>query len=136
MAIVGVADTHAAIWHLFDDERLSAVAGMFIENAAAAGNRIMVSAISLAEIVYLVEKNRLSANAYADLKAVLDDPDHVLKEAPCTVEVVDAMRTVPRTEVPDMPDRIVAATAVYFNFNVPVISRDGRIRATSLRTIW
>jgi PIN domain nuclease of toxin-antitoxin system len=33
-----------------------------------------------------------------------------------------------------MPDRIVAATGVYFN--VPVISRDGRIRSANLRTVW
>jgi PIN domain nuclease of toxin-antitoxin system len=33
-----------------------------------------------------------------------------------------------------MPDRIVAATAVYYC--VAVISRDGRIRASSIRTIW
>jgi len=33
-----------------------------------------------------------------------------------------------------MPDRIVAATAVHFG--VPVISRDGRIRASSVQTIW
>ena len=33
-----------------------------------------------------------------------------------------------------MPDRIVAATAVYFA--VPVISRDGRIRASNIRTVW
>jgi PIN domain nuclease of toxin-antitoxin system len=50
------------------------------------------------------------------------------------MEIVDAMRQIPRADVPDMPDRIVAATAVYFN--VPIISRDGRIRATALRTVW
>jgi hypothetical protein len=44
------------------------------------------------------------------------------------------MRRVPREAVPDMPDRIVAATAVYFG--VPVISRDGRIRASSVQTLW
>jgi predicted nucleic acid-binding protein len=44
------------------------------------------------------------------------------------------MRHVPRTAVPDMPDRIVAATAVFLG--VPVISRDGRIRAANLRTVW
>ncbi len=33
-----------------------------------------------------------------------------------------------------MPDRIVAATAVYLG--VPVISRDGRIRAANLQTVW
>jgi predicted nucleic acid-binding protein len=44
------------------------------------------------------------------------------------------MRLVARADVPDMPDRIVAATAVYFG--VPVISRDARIRASNVRTIW
>ena len=134
MIVVGVADTHAAVWHLFDDPRLSAAARAFIDEAAAAGDMIAVSAISLAEIVYLVEKGRLPVNAYAELKDALDDPDHVMKAAPCTAEIVDQMRSVPRAEVPDMPDRIVAATAIYFN--VPVISRDRRIQATALRTVW
>jgi hypothetical protein len=44
------------------------------------------------------------------------------------------MRGIARAEVPDMPDRIVAATGVYFG--VPVISRDRRIRAASVRTVW
>lgn len=132
--IAGVADTHTALWYLFNDARLSVAAGDFIDQAAATGGRIVVSSISLAEIVYLVEKNRLPANAYADLKAALEDPDHVFKEAPLTVEIVDAMRQVRRSDVPDMPDRIVAATAAYFG--TPVISRDGRIRASSLQTIW
>jgi PIN domain nuclease of toxin-antitoxin system len=76
----------------------------------------------------------LPANAYADLKAALDDPDHVFKEAPFTVEIVDAMKLVPRADVPDMPDRIVAATAVYFG--VPALSRDGKIHASNVQTIW
>jgi len=33
-----------------------------------------------------------------------------------------------------MPDRMIAATALYFN--VPVISRDSKILATNLNTIW
>ena len=37
MLVVGVADTHTAVWHLFDDARLSATAGRFIDEAAAAG---------------------------------------------------------------------------------------------------
>lgn len=132
--IAAVADTHAALWYLFNDGRLSVAAGDYIDKAAAAGSQIVVSSISLAEIVYLIEKNRLPANAYTDLKAALIDQDHVFKEAPFTVEIVDAMKQVPRADVPDMPDRIVAATAVYFG--VPVISRDGKIRASNLQTIW
>ena len=91
-------------------------------------------AISLAEIVYVIEKNRLPFSAYEKLKEALADHEYVIEEAPFTAEMVEVMRQVPRAEVPDMPDRIVAATAVYLG--VPVISRDGRIRASNVQTIW
>jgi predicted nucleic acid-binding protein len=64
----------------------------------------------------------------------LADPEHIFTEAVLTAAIVQAIRQVSRTEVPDMPDRVVAATAVYFD--VPVISRDRRIRAARLKTIW
>jgi PIN domain nuclease of toxin-antitoxin system len=105
-----------------------------MDDAAAAGHDIVLSPISLAEIVYLVEKNRLPASAYHELKNALADPDYVIEEAPFTVEIVDAMRQVPRADVPDMPDRIVAATGVYLG--VPVISCDGRIRSSNVHTVW
>ena len=44
------------------------------------------------------------------------------------------MRSVSRAAVPDMPDRIVAAAAVYFA--VPVLSPDGRIRGSNVQTVW
>jgi PIN domain nuclease of toxin-antitoxin system len=132
--IAGVADTHTALWYLLRNPRLSAVARTFMDNAASAGDDIVVSPISLAEIVYLVEKGRLPASAYDELRIALTDPGFVLHEAPFTGELVEVMRQVPRTDVPDMPDRIVAATALYFG--VPVISRDGRIRASGVQTVW
>jgi len=132
--IAGVADTHTALWYLFNDGRLSIAAGDFIDEAAAAGSQIAVSSISMAEIVYLLEKTRLPANSYSELRAALEDPDHVFKEASFTVEIVDAMKQVPREDVPDMPDRIIAATAVFLG--VPAISRDGKIRASNVKTIW
>jgi PIN domain nuclease of toxin-antitoxin system len=132
--IAGVADTHTALWYLLKNPRLSATARQFMDDAAAAGHDIVLSPISLAEIVYLVEKNRLPASAYHELKNALADPDYVIEEAPFTVEIVDAMRQVPRADVPDMPDRIVAATGVYLG--VPVISCDGRIRSSNVHTVW
>jgi PIN domain nuclease of toxin-antitoxin system len=132
--IAGVADTHAALWYLLKNPRLSAAARRFIQDAADNGHDIVLSPISLAEIVYLVEKGRLPASAYRELRQALNDSDFVLREAPFTGEVVETMRQVPREDIPDMPDRIVAATALYFD--VPVISRDGRIRASNVQTVW
>jgi PIN domain nuclease of toxin-antitoxin system len=131
--IAGVADTHAALWYLLNNPNLSARARSFIDDAANAGFGIALSPISLAEIVYLIEKSRLPASAYHDLKSALADTDYVIEEGPFTVEVVDAMRQISRADIPDMPDRIVAATAVYLG--VPVISRDGRIRTSNVKTV-
>lgn len=132
--IAGVADTHAALWYVFGDPRLSQPAKAAFEQAANARRKIAVSAIGMAEIVYLMEKGRVVPSAYTDLRAALRDPEHVLEEAAVTVEVIDAMLTVPRDEIPDMPDRIVAATALHFG--VPAISRDGKIRSSKIQTVW
>lgn len=132
--IAGVADTHAALWYLLKNPSLSATARRFMDDPAPAGQDIVLSPISLAEIVYLAEKNRLPASAYEHLKNALADPDYVIEEGPFNGEIVEAMLKVPRADVPDMPDRIVAATGMHFG--VPVISRDGRIRSSSVKTIW
>jgi PIN domain nuclease of toxin-antitoxin system len=132
--IAGVADTHTALWHLFGDPSISRAAADFIDTAAAARRKIALSTISLAEVIYLIEKNRLKPSVYDDLRNALADPEHVLIEAAFTTAIADTMRQVPRAEIPDMPDRIVAATAVYFD--IPVISRDRRIRSSKIQTIW
>ena len=79
------------------------------------------SPISLAEIVSLTEKNRLPISAYEELKLALADHEYVIQEARFHADVVEAMRRVPRSEVPDMPDRIVEAPVV--DFGVLVISQ-------------
>jgi PIN domain nuclease of toxin-antitoxin system len=132
--IAGVADTHAALWYLFGDARLSVSAKAFIDQAAGSGRKIVLSVISLAEILYLIEKNRLPFAAYDKLRQALGVVDYVIDESPLTTSIIEAMRQVPRADVPDMPDRLVAATAVYFG--VPVISRDSRIRSSNVHTVW
>ena len=98
--IVGVADTHTALWHLFDDKRLSAAGEAFINEAATARRKIAFSTISLAEVVYLIEKNRLPQSAYDELTQALADPEHVFTEAVFSAAIVQAMRQVSRAEVP------------------------------------
>ena len=129
-----VADTHTIIWYLYDDARLSATARTEIENAAAEGDQIAVSFITLVEIIYLVEKGRINAATMTRLVAELDLADAVLTEVPLNRHVAQAMRRIARSDVPDMPDRIIAATALYLA--IPIISRDRKICASDLKTIW
>ena len=134
MTIAAVADTHTALWYLFGDSRLSRTVTIFIDEAAISRNKIAISSISLAELVYLVEKSRLPAEAYQQLTDALADPEHVFTEAVFTTAIVECMRRISRAEVPDMPDWMIAATSLYFD--VPVLSRDQRIRTANLMSIW
>jgi len=51
------------------------------------------------------------------------------------LSILHAMRRIVREEVPEMPDRIIAATALALN--LPLITRDSQITKTSLiHCIW
>jgi PIN domain nuclease of toxin-antitoxin system len=53
---------------------------------------------------------------------------------PVTYAITQAVPHIPRATVPDMPDRIIAATALHLG--VPLVSRDRKIHASSIQTIW
>jgi PIN domain nuclease of toxin-antitoxin system len=134
MTIRAVADTHTVLWYLYNDSRLSAGAGTLLDATDAAGDQVAVSSIALAEMVYLIEKGRIDAKALDGVLMALNRPDAMLVEVPLDQVIVQAMRRVDRGEVPDMSDRIIAATAL--NLGVPLISRDRKIRFSAVVTIW
>ena len=42
-----VADTHTVVWYLYNDARLSLAARTWLEDAAAAGEQIAISTITI-----------------------------------------------------------------------------------------
>ncbi len=132
--IVAVADTHAAIWYLSQDSRLSSTAKLIIDTAMQNGAEIAVSSITFIEMVYLIEKGRIPPQRFSQLATELNFPDSLFVEYPVNLNIARALSRVDVGQIPDMPDRIVAATALHLN--VPVISRDGKIRLSTIQTIW
>ena len=127
-------DTHAIVWYLASDTRLSARATAALDQATADGEPIHVRSVCLIELTYLIEKGGISADARERLVRALDDPTTPCRLAPLDRAVADAIKFVSRDEVPDLPDRIVSATAVALR--VPLVSRDGKIRTSAVDTIW
>jgi PIN domain nuclease of toxin-antitoxin system len=132
--LVAIADTHAIIWYLLNDPQLSNRSRQFFEDAAGTGDQVGVSAISLVELVYLEEKNRVTSGILNLLFGALEQPDPLLVEFVVDRAITRKVREIPRFEVPDMPDRVISATALLHD--VPVITRDQRIAASSVPTIW
>ena len=129
-----VADTHVAIWTLIAPDRLSAEALSALEDAVEAGDPIYVASVSVVEVVYLVEKGRLPEVVFERLIGELSRPDSGLVVVPLDLPVAQALRHIPRAVVPEMPDRIIAATALYLG--LPLVTRDLRIRSADIMTIW
>lgn len=129
-----VLDTHAAIWYLLDTENLSETAFSLIDVAAASGVPTYISAVSLVEIVYLVERGRIAADAFERIVRELGQDSPAFKVCPLDYNVASALRSIPRNVVPDMPDRIIAATALHLG--LPLVTRDRRLQSAGIQTIW
>jgi PIN domain nuclease of toxin-antitoxin system len=128
-----LADTHALLWYLFDEERLSSEGRAALDNAIGAGFPILVSAISIIEVVYLEEKHKFSAGAAERIRQACEAEDPSVEIVPIDARVAYGIHQIARADVPDMPDRIIAATAA--SLGVPLVTRDGKIRASGVHTI-
>ena len=129
-----VADTHALIWYLLNDVRLSDKARSAFVTAAQRHTPIGIPAISIVEIIYLVEKNRIPADALSNLQQYLNRRRSVIRIVPLNTQVAFAVQQVARNEIPELADRIIAATALAYK--LPLITRDHKIQASGIETIW
>ena len=129
-----VLDTHAAIWYLLDTKNLSGTVFSLIDSAAASGVPTYISAVSLVEVVYLVERGRIAADAFERFIRELGQESPAFKVFPLDYNVAGALRSISREVVPDMPDRIIAATALHLG--LPLVTRDRRLQAAGIQTIW
>jgi PIN domain nuclease of toxin-antitoxin system len=129
-----VTNTHGLIWYLEDSPRLGSDARAVFDACDRGESVIYVPTICLVEIIYLQEKGRIPADLKAQLDAALEAGTTGLILASLTAEVANAVAEVPRSDVPDMPDRIIAATAL--NLGLSLISRDRAIRLSAIRTVW
>ena len=130
-----VTDTHALLWHILQSERLSKKAAVVFNQADDNEVRIYIPNIVLVEIVYLMEKNKIPNEYLENLIKLLDINPNNYQITQTGVSTIRAMQSLQRQSIPDMPDRIITATAV--ELGLPLITKDSKIiKANVVEIIW
>lgn len=88
------------------------------------------------ELRYLIEKGRdIFDSDFQLIVRKLNSPSSALTFAPLNQAIAEDIENISRAIVPDMPDRLIAATA--FSLNLPLISKDGHIRKLkNIKVVW
>jgi len=126
-----VLDTHAFLWWLDEDPRLSETARTAIEEAA----RIGVPTACCLEIATLARRGRvtLAGGATRWIRAALADPR--VEEVPLTAEIAIEAGRLPDTFPGDPVDRVVYATSAVTGSRL--VTRDRRItNHDPRRVVW
>lgn len=139
-----VTDTHPLAWHL---QELSAPGSRRARRGLSPRARrifaatdegrevILIPGIVLVELVYLSERGTIPALLVDRLLADLARSPENYHVAPLDLNVVSHLRDIPASAVPEMPDRIIAATARATRSRL--ISRDESVgRASRVEVVW
>ncbi len=126
-----VVDTHALIWYLLNDKKLSQSAKAIFQAAEQNQTILIISAIVIAELYYANVKNKWFPDfvkLYGDIiskpfiRFIPLEPNHILNFEQ------DAA-------VPEMHDRVIAGVAR--RLNAPLISSDPLIKAAAIvMIVW
>jgi len=130
-----VTDTHPLVWHLTKDAHLPRRCRRIFAQADAGRSIIWIPAIVLVEVIYLVEKRRLPAMLVGQVFVLLEPPAVNYRLVGLDLPILHTLQRVQREAVPDMPDRIIAATAL--SLGLPLLSRDRVMAAVDgLEVVW
>lgn len=126
-----VVDTNALIWYLTADKKLSRRAAEIFTAAESGAARLLVSAITIAELYYANQKWEW----FDDFNQVYQD----LQSKPYFQLVAftadDVLQFALDSSIPEMHDRIIAGLAQ--RLEAPLLTSDSLIaEANAVRIVW
>jgi PIN domain nuclease of toxin-antitoxin system len=126
-----LADTHALLWYLTDDRRLSRAGNVVFEETEAGNHLTIIPTIVLVECLDIIEKKRVVYDFDLVLEAIENNENYLIWDL--DLEVVNQMIKI--KNVPELHDRIIVAIAKLCDAGL--ITKDGQITdAKEVKTKW
>jgi PIN domain nuclease of toxin-antitoxin system len=123
-----VSDTQCLLWYMTQDQRLPKIARTAFQQAKEGATQILVPSIVLVEAVFLAERQRVPKPVLNHLMALSDAPGAGICVVPLDLAVARTVSDFGPAAVPELADRIIAATARAFN--LPLLTTDPAIEAS------
>lgn len=127
-----VTDTHALVWYMTDDSRLSGEAKRLFKKADDQECQIIIPCIVLFESVYLIEKRKIAIEFEHFLSMLSLSRNYRIE--PLCLPIIEEALNIPKAGVKDPWDRIIAATSKYLG--TPLITRDRSLEKIGIETVW
>ena len=134
-----VADTCVLIWYLTNDPKLPNRAPAVFHLLEETSNRLQtvyVSAITIVELIYLMEKGRVSRDLIDKLLDHLTEPGSTFILSDLTGDVALMLESVKHNsgDKLDMPERIIAADAHLRG--VSLFTSDEKLQKSNVTVMW
>lgn len=127
-----VTDTQCLLWYMAEDRRLPRTARAAFEAAEEGRTQILVSSITLVEAIFLLQRQRVPEAIISQLMMLSEEPNASIYVVPLDMAVVRAVRDFGPAAVPELPDRIIAATARALDILLittdPVMAESGLVK--------
>jgi PIN domain nuclease of toxin-antitoxin system len=125
-----LADTVAIIRHFAKTGVIGKKAKQILRDADAGKNTIYISVISIVEILYLAERNKIPIN-FEEVKRRLNESDNY-QVIDLSLDIVEVAKTIQGLE---LHDRLIVATGKYLA--IPILTSDLPISNSNLiDVIW
>lgn len=123
-------DTVALIRHFTGKGKIGKDASRILDAIANSDDSLFVSAVSLMEVMYLAEKNRIEISLAETLDMIESSSKYtILDLSP------DILRVAETVEFSELHDRLILATAKWLG--IKVISSDGEFRKVQgVQVVW
>ncbi len=125
-----VTDTQCLIWYMAKDRHLPRVAQGVFQKAKEGSVQILVPSIVLVEAIFLAQRRRVPEAILAELMTLSEEPNASIRVVPLDMAVVHVVGDFGPAAIPEMPDRIIAATARALD--VPLLTTDPIIAESKL----
>jgi len=125
-----LADTVALVRHFSKNGQIGKRAKQILKDADLGDHIIYISIISMVEVMYLTDANRIPLN-FGDIKKKILNSDNY-RIIDLTMEIVEIARTIEGLE---LHDRLIVATGKYLN--IPILTTDHSIENSGIiEVIW